>query len=93
MRKIKYTYQFKKDYKREQKSNHKNLDHHLLSIVNLLALDKPLPSNKYDHPLTGNWNDHRDCHIRPDLILIYRKPAINILELVRLGSHSRLSLG
>jgi mRNA interferase YafQ len=35
---------------------------------------------------------HRDCHIRPDLILIYRKPDDDNLELVRLGSHSELGL-
>jgi mRNA interferase YafQ len=42
--------------------------------------------------LTGEWQDHRDCHIRPDLVLIYRKPDDEVLELVRLGSHSELSL-
>ena len=38
----------------------------------------------------GEWADNRDCHIRPDLILIYRKPYADRLELVRLGSHSEL---
>ena len=38
----------------------------------------------------GEWADNRDCHIRPDLILIYRKPDADRLELVRLGSHSEL---
>ena len=45
-------------------------------------------------PSTGDysseWNDHRDCHIRPDLVLIYRKPDKDHLDLVRLGSHSEL---
>ena len=51
-------------------------------------------SRKYfDHALTGNWDDHRDCHIKPDLILIYRKPDNKTLELVRLGSHSKLAIG
>jgi len=45
-----------------------------------------------DHPLTGEWKDHRDCHIRPDLVLIYRVPDAKTLQLVRLGSHSELSL-
>ena len=45
-----------------------------------------------DDPLTGDWADHPDCHIKPDLILIYRKPDEDILELVRLGSHSELGL-
>jgi mRNA interferase YafQ len=91
MRTIKYTTQFKRDYKREKKSN-KKLDDDLLPIVGFLASDQPLSLNKHDHALIGNWNDHRDCHIRPDLILIYRKPNANTLELVRLGSHSELSL-
>jgi mRNA interferase YafQ len=45
-----------------------------------------------DHPLAGEWDDFRDCHVRPDLVLIYRKPDAETLELVRLGSHSELSL-
>ena len=35
---------------------------------------------------------HRDCHIRPDWVFIYRKPDESSLELVRLGSHSELGL-
>ena len=93
MRIIKHTTQFKRDYSREKKSNHnKKLANNLLATVKLLAVDKPLPPRRYDHALTGNWNDHRDCHLRPDLVLIYRKPGANTLELVRLGSHSKLSL-
>jgi addiction module RelE/StbE family toxin len=41
---------------------------------------------------TGDWKDHRDCHIKPDLLLIYRKPDTRVLQLVRLGSHSELGL-
>jgi len=63
-----------------------------MEAVNLLAADKPLSHRYFDHPLGGEWNDHRDCHIRPDLILIYRKPKDQTLELVRLGSHSELGL-
>jgi mRNA interferase YafQ len=94
MRKIKYTTRFKRDYKREKKSGHHQttLDTHLLSIVTSLAEDTPLAPRHRDHPLTGNWKDHRDCHIKPDLVLIYRKPDSETLELVRLGSHSELSL-
>ena len=50
------------------------------------------PGGIFDHPLSGEWSDHRDCHIRPDLILIYRKPDETSLELVRLGSHGELGL-
>ena len=55
----------------------------------MLAKDEPLPRRYFDHPLGGEWSDHRDCHIKPDLILIYRKAADASLEL---GSHSELGL-
>lgn len=90
---IKRTTQFKRDYKREKKSgHHPKLDSELLSVAKLLVANKPLPANKRDHELIGNWNDHRDCHIKPDLILIYRKPDAKTMELVRLGSHNNLGL-
>ena len=55
-----------------------------------LAEDQPLPERNRDHPLTGEWDDHRECHLKPDLLLIYRKPDAEVLQLVRLGSHSEL---
>ncbi|MGB7553792.1 MAG: type II toxin-antitoxin system YafQ family toxin [Candidatus Korobacteraceae bacterium] len=91
MRTIRYTSRFKRDYKRERAGRYRTtLDDALLEIVNLLADDKPLPARNYDHPLSGDWKDHRDCHIKSDLVLIYRKPTAETLELVRLGSHSEL---
>jgi mRNA interferase YafQ len=91
MREIKYTVRFKRDYRREHSGQHgKNLDTLLMEVVNLLVNDTPLPRRNFDHPLSGEWSDHRDCHIRPDLLLIYRKPDNTSLELVRLGSHSEL---
>jgi mRNA interferase YafQ len=93
MREIKYTARFQRDYKREKSGRHsKKLDVLLMEVVNLLAADTPLACRNNDHPLSGEWNDHRDCHIRPDLILIYRKPNHDSLEMVRLGSHSELGL-
>jgi mRNA interferase YafQ len=53
--------------------------------------DTPLPPHYKDHALTGNWLDYRDCHLKPDLVLIYQITD-NDLILVRLGSHSELSL-
>ena len=44
----------------------------------------------HDHALSGDWKDHRDCHVKPDLVLIYQKPDAATLRLVRLGSHSEL---
>ena len=68
------------------------LDDELLKTVAMLAADEPLPRRYHDHPLAGEWKDHRDCHIKPDLVLIYRKPDAESLDLVRLGSHSELGL-
>ena len=64
----------------------------LLETVIMLAKDEPLPRRYFDHPLSGEWRDHRDRQIKPDLILIYRKPDDEALELVRLSSHSELVL-
>ena len=63
-----------------------------MEVVNLLAADESLPRRNFDHPLSGEWTDHRDCHIKPDLILIYRKPDDENLDLVRLGSYSEILL-
>jgi mRNA interferase YafQ len=93
MRTVKYTTRFRRDYRREKSGQlAKKLDTLLMEVVELLAADQPLARRHVDHALTGDWSDHRDCHIRPDLILIYRKPDLDTLELVRLGSHSELGL-
>jgi mRNA interferase YafQ len=93
MRAIKYTNRFKRDFRREKSGVlGKKLETLLMDAVMLLAADRPLPQRYVDHPLIGDWKDHRDCHIRPDLVLIYRKPDADSLELVRLGSHSELGI-
>lgn len=93
MREIRYTTRFKRDYKREKSGRHgKTLDAVLMDVVTLLASDVSLSRRHFDHPLSGEWADHRDCHLKPDLILIYRKPDDAHLDLVRLGSHSEIGL-
>ena len=93
MRIIKQTGQFKRDLKREAKGQHRGtLDADLIPVLIALANDKPLAPRHRDHALTGDWKGYRDCHIRPDLVLLYQKPGQAILQLVRLGSHSELSL-
>jgi mRNA interferase YafQ len=57
-----------------------------------LLTDAPLSEQYRDHPLTGEWAGFRDCHVKPDLVLIYEKPDAATLRLVRLGSHSELGL-
>lgn len=93
MRTIKYTTAFKRDYKREKKGKHRLiLEEEFTTILTMLASDNALPERNRDHALTGAWKDCRDCHLKPDLVLIYRKPDDESLDLVRLGSHSELGL-
>ncbi len=91
MRRIEWTTAFKRDFKREKKGKYRKTVAALVDgAVASLAEDRPLAAAKSDHPLTGEWTDHRDCHLKPDLLLIYRKPDANTLTLARLGSHSEL---
>ena len=93
MRTIKQSSAFKSDLKREAKGLHRvALAKGFVDIVATLAKDEPLAKKHRDHALTGDWKDHRDCHLKPDLVLIYRKPDDTVLQLVRLGSHSELGL-
>jgi len=93
MRKIEPTTQFKRDYKREAKGLYRTtLDAALEPVLQALAHDQVLEPRYCDHSLTGKWKNHRDCHIKPDLILIYRLSDSGILYLIRLGSHSNLGL-
>lgn len=93
MRQILESGPFKRDVKREAKGKHgKMLATMLRTVLVALANDEPLEPRHRDHALTGNWNGCRDCHVKPDLVLIYRKPDTETLELLRLGSHSELRL-
>ena len=64
----------------------------LVAIVEALANDQPQDHRHHDHALSGKWGDYRDCHVKPDLVLIYQKSGADILRLVRLGSHAELGL-
>ncbi|MEW5887204.1 MAG: type II toxin-antitoxin system YafQ family toxin [Pseudomonadota bacterium] len=100
MRKIERTTAFKRDFKREGKGPHRAvLDTDLKQIIASLANDEPLAAKHRDHALTGDWKHYRDCHVRPDLVLIYRlidgdgtEANPDLLLLARLGSHSELDL-
>jgi mRNA interferase YafQ len=93
MRTLEQSRQFKRDLKREAKDPYqKALSSDFMAILKVLSNDEPLAEKHCDHALTGNWKDHRNCHVKPDLVLIYRKPDDAVLQLVRLVSHSELGL-
>ncbi|MCG1018580.1 MULTISPECIES: type II toxin-antitoxin system YafQ family toxin [Burkholderiaceae] len=91
MRTIDRSSAFKRDYKREAKGQHRaTLDDALKLVLLALATDRPLAARYRDHDLSGDWAGYRECHIKPDLLLIYRKSDSDTLRLARLGSHSEL---
>ena len=93
MRKTKYTVKtttlFKKDFKLAMK---RGLNIELLeNVIALLSMGELLPEKNKDHALTGNWVGHRECHILPDWLLIYRiEDGVLVLTLARTGTHSDL---
>ena len=75
MRQIEQTGQFKRDLKREAKGRHRaTLEADLMPVLSALASGQPMEPRHRDHALTGDWQDHRDCHVKPDLVLIYQLP-------------------
>jgi mRNA interferase YafQ len=60
-----------------------------IEAMKLLFLGKPLPPEYLDHPLSGNWDGARDCHIGGDFLLIYKDDG-TLVTFVDLGSHSEL---
>lgn len=92
MRAIERSSMFKRDYKHVKAMPHysKNLDSLITKILECLLADKALPERNCDHALSGIWKGYRECHIKPDLLLIYKKLNSSVLRLARLGSHSEL---
>ena len=88
-----YTKQFGRDWKRLQRSGRYPMQE-LEDVMRLLIENRaPLPAELLDHPLKGEWRDHRDCHVRGDWLLIYRLDKTAQGEqviFVRTGTHSDL---
>lgn len=87
MRKLARSKDFDRDFRKV------DLSDELLEVLSCLIHDLPLNPKYKDHALTGNWKDYRECHIKPDLLLVYRKETIDgkdILKLARLNSHSNI---
>lgn len=88
MRSIIYSSQFKRDFKKAQQKALPDLKL-LFDIISDLENDVPLDPKYKDHHLSGNYSRYKECHIKPDWLLIY-KISGSELQLVRLGSHSDL---
>ncbi|EGQ7868916.1 type II toxin-antitoxin system YafQ family toxin [Vibrio parahaemolyticus] len=88
MYKLEYSTQFKKDFKKVTKMPIPDIVE-VGNIISKLQRAEALDPKNVDHPLTGNWVGFRDCHIKPDLVLIYRIHD-GQLQLARIGSHSDL---
>ncbi|PVZ72620.1 type II toxin-antitoxin system YafQ family toxin [Pelagibaculum spongiae] len=88
MLKLEYSTQFKKDFKKIAKLPIPDIVE-AGHVVKQLQLEAPLHEKYVDHALSGNWNNYRDCHIKPDLVLIYKIES-GSLKLARIGPHSEL---
>ena len=87
MLEVRYSTKFKKDLKLCQKRHY---DLGLLQqAINVLAVPELLPLKNMDHSLSGNYADHRECHLQPDWLLIYRQTETE-LYLYRTGTHADL---
>jgi mRNA interferase YafQ len=85
---LEYSTQFKKDFKKITKLPIPDIIE-IGNIISQLQRGETLAPQNVDHPLAGNWVGFRDCHIKPDLVLIYRIFEQQ-LQLARIGSHSDL---
>lgn len=93
MRTVKQTAQFKRDLKIQAKGRYRGiLEDALMPVLTDLASDVPLAPRCRDHALIGDKKAFRDCHVKPDLVLLYQKPDEETLVLLRLGSPSELGL-
>ena len=89
MLKLEFTAKFKKDYNRAKKQGH-NL-RVLENVLETLQREEELPEQLHDHELGGNYKGHRECHLAPDWLLIYRIEGDRLtLTATRLGSHTEL---
>lgn len=84
-----FTKAFRKDWERLYRSGRFDMRRLKEAMLQLIANDGPLGPEWLDHPLKGNWVDHRECHIGGDFLLIYRIDA-NLIVFVRAGTHADL---
>ena len=93
MRQYRQSSSFKQDFKRASKGRYRKLlmrGGELEAVVKKLVNDEPLDFSYRDHPLRNNLKGKRECHLRPDFLLIYWYEGDDWLVLDRLGTHSDL---
>ena len=94
MREVRERSFFKRALKRLSRGIHRDIlvrpEGELWRVVRTLANDEQLASKYKDHPLHGDLEGCRECHIRPDLLLVYQYEGDYLLLLDMLGSHSEL---
>ena len=84
---VRYSTQFKKDFRTCIKRGYKMPL--LQQIIDTLCIPSPLSAKNRDHNLSGNYSSYKECHITPDWLLIYQQTDIE-LKLARTGTHSDL---
>lgn len=87
MRGVIHTSQFKRDFKKLRLGD--DDESRFLEVIDTLIDGQPLDTRYRDHALTSNWVGCRECHLKPDLLLIYQVEA-DVVKLIRIGSHSKL---
>ena len=86
-----YTKSFLKDWERLSRSGRFNMKRLKEAMMLLIGNDGPLGKEWLDHPLTGNWADHRECHVGGDFLLVYRLgESKEQIVFVRAGTHADL---
>lgn len=84
-----YTKQFGKDWRKLTHSGKQDMRRLKEVMMLLIANEGPLPAEWVDHELEGDWTDHRECHAKGDLLLIYKIDR-DLVVFVRAGTHSEL---
>jgi mRNA interferase YafQ len=88
MKILHYSTQYKKDFKK-YRNQPKKLET-LLEVLTLLQNEAELPAELKAHKLIGQYKDCMECHVGGDFLLIWFDDESNIIEILRLGSHSEL---